>query len=148
MKSESDRTNGPSAPTAHPLRLLYVESHWLSRRTVWYLMQDVECVWTYADNAAQAVALAEKSKAESALFDVVIVDHHQSAEGSGLRVVRALHEAGWTGTILAIGVDEITGIERQRYEKFDVPFLFLTPENHADLKTLVRGAAVGGNTSA
>lgn len=115
-------------------------------------MQDVGCTWTYADDAAQAVALAEKSKEESVPFDVVIVDHHQPGEGSGLRVVRALHEAGWTGSILAIGVEEITGIERQRYKKFEVPFLFLTPANHAELKTLVRravgpGATAGGEAS-
>lgn len=134
--------------SATPLKLLYVQPYWLSRRTVWFLMQDVECAWTYADNAAQAVAQVKKATVESAPFDVVVVDHHQSAEGSGLRVVRALREAGWTNTIIAIGVEEITGIERQRYEKFEVPFLFLTPENHADLKTLVRRAAVEGTTSA
>ncbi|AHF89899.1 response regulator receiver [Opitutaceae bacterium TAV5] len=138
---QPDAAVGAAHSRVSPLRLLYVESHWLSRKVAWYLMQDVDCVWTYADNAAQAVALAEKAKAESAPFDVVIVDHHQSAEGSGLRVVRALREAGWADTILAIGVEEITGIERQRYETFDVPFLFLTPENHADLKAFVRGAA-------
>ncbi|EIP98967.1 hypothetical protein OpiT1DRAFT_03467, partial [Opitutaceae bacterium TAV1] len=67
-------------------------------------------------------------------------DHHQTAEGSGLRVVRALREAGYAGTILAVGVEEISGIERQRYEKFDVPFLVLAPEHHIDLKTAVREA--------
>lgn len=133
MKPETDRTACPSGPTARPLRLLYVESHWLSGKVAWYLMQDVECVWIYADNVAQAVAQVTKS----APFDVIIIDHHQSTEGSGLRVVRALREAGCKETILAIGVDDITGIEKQRYETFDVPFLLLTAANHTDLKTAV-----------
>ncbi|OAM91046.1 response regulator [Termitidicoccus mucosus] len=141
------------APKTFPLRLLYVESHWLSRRTIWYLMQDVECVWIYADNAAQAVTLVEKSHAQSAPFDVIVVDHHQTAGDSGLRVVRALREAGGKDMILAIGVEEISEIERQHYEKFDVPFLLLMPENHTDLKTAVlaaagRSAHTGGETSA
>lgn len=150
---------------ADPLRLLYVESHWLSRKTVWYLMQDVNCVWTYADNARQAVAIVAKERirmgAQAApdaapgknSFDVIIVDHHQTAEGSGLRVVRALREAGYAGTILAIGLEEISEIEKQRYEAFDTPFLVLTPENHGGLKTAVhavcgRDAGAGGETSA
>ncbi|EIP99287.1 hypothetical protein OpiT1DRAFT_03800 [Opitutaceae bacterium TAV1] len=144
MKKQSDLPASMACLKADPLRLLYVESHWLSRKTVWYLMQDVNCVWTYADNAAQAVALVTRTRAgspgDAAPFDVIIVDHHQTAEGSGLRAVRALREAGCTGTILAIGLDEITPVEKQRYEKFDVPFLVLAPENPADLKTAIREA--------
>lgn len=139
MKHDSEKLSPPTA-SPRPLRLLYVESHWLSRKVVWYLMQDVDCTWTYADNAAQAVALSEKSKAECTPFDVVIVDHDQTAEGSGLRVARTLRQAGCKDTILAIGLDEITPVEKQRYEKFDVPFLVLTPQNPADLKTTVREA--------
>lgn len=101
MKHDSEKLSPPTA-SPRPLRLLYVESHWLSRKVVWYLMQDVDCTWTYADNAAQAVALSEKSKAECTPFDVVIVDHDQTAEGSGLRVARTLRQAGCKDTILAI----------------------------------------------
>ncbi|RRJ94966.1 response regulator [Opitutaceae bacterium TAV4] len=140
MKKQPDSSATIANPETDPLRLLYVESHWLSRKTVWYLMQGVDCVWTYADNAAQAVALVVQSHKKSTPFDVLIVDHHQTAEGSGLRVVRTLREAGCKDTILAIGLDEITPVEKQRYEKFDVPFLVLTPQNPADLKTAVREA--------
>ncbi|EIP99049.1 CheY-like receiver domain-containing protein [Opitutaceae bacterium TAV1] len=138
MKKPTERKIVVTGRGTPPLRLLYVESHWLARKTVGYLMQDVECEWSYADDAAQAVALVGKTGEPP--FGVIIVDHHQTAEGSGLRVVRALREAGYAGTILAVGVEEISGIERQRYEKFDVPFLVLTPENHIDLKTAVREA--------
>ncbi|MDR1283962.1 MAG: response regulator [Opitutaceae bacterium] len=135
------------APKTAPLRLLYVESHWLSRRTVWHLMQDVDCVWTYADNAAQAVSLVSKAGVAREPFDVIIVDHDQTQGGSGLCVVRALREAGCKDTIIAIGVDAISELERQRYATFEVSFLLLTPENHGDLKTAVR-AVVGQDTTA
>ncbi|AHF90307.1 response regulator receiver [Opitutaceae bacterium TAV5] len=150
MKKQTERKIVVTGRGTPPLRLLYVESHWLARKTVGYLMQEVECEWSYADDAAQAVAFVTRARMQPqpqpgaatdiGPFDVIIVDHHQTAEGSGLRVVRALREAGCTGPILAIGLEEITPVEKQRYEKFDVPFLVLTPENHADLKAAVREA--------
>ncbi|HEY9247897.1 MAG TPA: response regulator [Rariglobus sp.] len=131
--------------SSRPLKLLCVQPYWLARTTLLYLLDGEAVEWTFADDDRQMLDMIAKTTGG---FDMVLVDHAQRDGASGLRVVRALREAGCTNTLLAIGVEEITGIERRRYAKFDVPFLLLTPENHADLMTHVRGAAVGGNSSA
>ncbi|AHF93376.1 response regulator receiver [Opitutaceae bacterium TAV5] len=130
---------GRACVPAAPLRLLHVESHWLSRKVLWWLMKDVPCGWTHAGSAGEAVALAVPQDGAAAPFDVIIVDHEQTEDDSGLRVVRALREAGHDGPVIAVTVDEITDIEKKRYADLAALLLFLSPGNVDALKTAVAG---------
>ncbi|RRJ96967.1 response regulator [Opitutaceae bacterium TAV4] len=147
--------DGSGKGPAMPLRLLYVQSHWLARKVAWWLMQDVPCIWTYAGNAAEALAKVGVSSSadggsdaesgpepgeQAARFDVVIVDHEQ-AEGSGLRIVRMLRDAGYKGPIIAITVDEVGDIEKTCYENLDTPLLLLLPDKAGMMKNAVAEAA-------
>lgn len=132
MENESDK-DAKLTPLSGPLRLIYVQPHWLPRKTIQYLLKGAPAEWCFADDERQALALMGKVPGS---HDVVLVDHEQT-EGSGLRVVRALRTTGYSGSMLAVTVDGLHPIECRRYEAFRVPVFLLLPGTIQTLKAFL-----------